>query len=90
METLEDVLAGPETEVMDAIQVAANTFSLTACVIFGGNLCHVFLSFFRRELTDTIFELPQVPNGSKSGRFCPQTSPSQVQLVYVRSYTYVR
>ena len=27
METLEDVLAGPETEVMDAIQVAANTSS---------------------------------------------------------------
>ena len=27
METLEDVLAGPETEVMDAIQVATTTFN---------------------------------------------------------------
>ena len=34
METLEDVLAGPETEVMDAIQVAANTFSFTAYMHF--------------------------------------------------------
>ena len=32
METLEDVLAGPETEVMDAIQVATPTISTLLCL----------------------------------------------------------
>ena len=33
METLEDVLAGPETEVMDAIQVATTAFVVVSPVI---------------------------------------------------------
>ena len=77
VETLEDVLAGPETEVMDAIQVATAIFSLlTSFCYFGSLPC--FIMWCRRELTVTIFERPQAPNGFRSGLFCPQTSPSQV------------
>ena len=72
VETLEDVLAGPETEVMDGIQVTQKRWSSD----FPPRIFTIFLC--RPVLTATTCEPPQALNESRNGLFCQQTFQSQV------------
>ena len=72
METLEDVLAGPETEVMDGIQVTKKRWSSH----FSPEISTIFLC--RPVLTVTTCEPPRALNESRNGLFCQQTFQSQV------------
>ena len=72
VETLEDVLAGPETEVMDGIQVTKKDDH----PIFSPEISTIFLC--RPVLTVTTCEPPRALKESRNGLFCQQTFQFQV------------